>query len=351
MSSRLLKNNCSNVGPAYAALDLGTNSCRMLIARADKNNFKIIDSFSKSVKLGSGLEESKKLSNGAMKRAISALKICQQKLNYHKVKKMRLIATEACRRAENSSIFINEVKRSTGLSLEIIPTSEEARFAVMSCAPLVDVQAEQILVIDIGGGSTELIWINLENVSPDFRREALTKINPTLKGIPDKLGAKVVDWISVPLGVVTLKDQYSDVDGDMAQFALMACQFEESLQDFIPYKQLLDQSNKKFQIIGTSGTITTIASSHLKLKKYDRNLVDGLELSAIQIEAVIREYLLLGPRGRLKDLTIGKDRQELIMSGAAILQTLLRLWPTNKLSIADRGLREGLLFSLMADED
>ena len=351
MSSKSLIKEYTGGGSAFAALDLGTNSCRMLIALPDKDNFKIIDSFSKSVKLGSGLEESKILSTGAMRRAISALKICQKKLNYHKVKKMRLIATEACRRAENSDVFINEVKRSTGLSLEIIPTSEEARFAVMSCAPLVDIEAEQILVIDIGGGSTELIWINLENVSPDFRREALTKINPNLKGVSDRFGAKVVDWISVPLGVATLKDQYKDVEGDMAQFALMACQFEESLCDFIPYQKLLDQSNKKFQIIGTSGTITTIASSHLKLKKYDRKLVDGLELSAIQIETVIQDYLSLGPRGRLKDTTIGKDRQELIMSGAAILQTLLRLWPTNKLSIADRGLREGLLFSLMADED
>ena len=336
---------------AYAALDLGTNSCRMLIARPNNNNFRIIDSFSKSVNLGSGLEESRKLSNGAMKRAISALKICQRKLEYHKVKKMRLIATEACRRAENSNYFIEQVKKTTGLALEIIPTSEEARLAVISCSPLIDEEADQILVIDIGGGSTELIWINLTKVKPSLRRKALSAIKPNLKGVQDEFGAEVIDWISVPLGVATLKDQFKDVEGDLAQFALMACHFEENLCSFLPYQNLLDQPTQKFQMIGTSGTITTIASSFLKLKKYDRNKVDGLELSASQIEDVIQSYLSLGPEGRLKDVSIGKDRQELIMSGAAILQTLLRLWPTNKLSIADRGLREGVLFSLMPKEN
>ena len=331
----------------FAALDLGTNSCRMLIAKPRKDKFKVIDSFSKSVKLGSGLEETRNLSNAAMKRAISALKICQRKLEYHNVNHKRLIATEACRRAENSSQFILDVKRNTGLSLEIIPPSEEARLAVVSCAPLINNTSEQILVTDIGGGSTELIWVDLRNVEPCFRKKALSRIKPKLKGKSDNFGAEVVDWISVPLGVVTLKDQYKDVDGDSAQFALMACHFEECLSSFKPYRELLDQKSDYFQIIGTSGTITTIGSSFLNLKKYNRNLVDGLELSTIQVLSVIQNYLDLGPKGRAEDKSIGKDRQELIMSGAAILQTLLRLWPTNRLSIADRGLREGLLFSLI----
>ena len=178
--------------------------------------------------------------------------------------------------------------------------------------------------------------------------KALSEIKPKLKGESDNYGAEVVDWISVPLGVVTLKDQYKDVDEDSAQFALMACHFEECLSTFKPYKELLDQKSEYFQIIGTSGTITTIGASFLNLKKYDRNLVDGLELSTSQVLSVIQNYLNLGPRGRANDESIGKDRQELIMSGAAILQTLLRLWPTNRLSIADRGLREGLLFSLIS---
>ena len=331
----------------FAALDLGTNSCRMLIAKPCKEKFRIIDSFSKSVKLGSGLEETKSLSNAAMKRAISALKICRRKLDYHKVKHMRLIATEACRRANNSDQFILDVKRNTGLSLEIIPPSEEARLAVISCAPLMDSTSEQILVVDIGGGSTELIWVDLKNVDPSLRQHALSEIRPKLKGVTDNYGAEVIDWISVPLGVVTLKDQYKDVDGDLAQFALMACHFEERLAEFKPYKELLDQNFNNFQIIGTSGTVTTIGASFLNLKKYDRNLVDGLVLSTEQVLSVIQNYLNLGHLGRAKDKTIGKDRQDLIMSGSAILQTLSRLWPTNKLSIADRGLREGLLLSLL----
>ena len=173
------------------------------------------------------------------------------------------------------------------MALEIIPTSEEARLAVISCSPLIDEEADQILVIDIGGGSTELIWINLTKVKPSLRRKALSAIKPNLKGVHDEFGAEVIDWISVPLGVATLKDQFKDVEGDLAQFALMACHFEENLYSFLPYQNLLDQPTQKFQMIGTSGTITTIASSFLKLEKYDRNKVDGLELSASQIEDVI----------------------------------------------------------------
>ena len=186
----------------------------------------------------------------------------------------------------------------------------------------------------------------LENVRPDFRREALTKINPTLKGISDKLGAKVVDWISVPLGVATLKEQFNDVTDDSAKFALMSWFFEEKLAKFSPYKNGL-QIKDGFQVVGTSGTVTTVAASHLGLDRYDRGKVDGLRMTSHQIENVIQSYLALGPEGRRKDPRIGKDRHVLIMSGAAILQALMRIWPTDRMSVADRGLREGLLYAQM----
>ncbi|KAB6715395.1 exopolyphosphatase, partial [Roseobacter sp. TSBP12] len=158
--------------------------------------------------------------------------------------------------------------------------------------------------------------------------------------------AKVVDWISVPLGVATLMEQFSDVEDDAARFALMSWYFEEKLADFTPYAN--DPAREGFQIIGTSGTVTTVAASHLGLKRYDRNKVDGLRMTSEQIDRVIRDYLSMGPAGRKRDPRIGRDRQELIMSGAAILQALLRIWPTDRLSVADRGLREGLLYAQMS---
>jgi exopolyphosphatase/guanosine-5'-triphosphate,3'-diphosphate pyrophosphatase len=329
----------------YAALDLGTNSCRMLIARPRGSQFQVIDSFSKTVQLGAGLEASGRLSRASMSRTIQALRICQKKIEKHGVKRMRLVATEACRRAKNSRDFIKQVRRESGLALEIIAPEDEARLAVISCAPLVSARTEQLLVVDIGGGSTELVWIDLSGVDPANRPRAIMGLHagfhPTGEG-----QARVVDWISVPLGVATLKDQFSDVEDDSARFALMSWFFEENLSSFSPYNS--ENPREGFQIIGTSGTVTTVAASFLGLRRYDRAKVDGLHMTSDQIDTVIRDYLSLGPEGRRTDPRIGRDRHSLIMSGAAILQALMRIWPTDRLSVADRGLREGLLYAQMS---
>ncbi|MFP4045138.1 MAG: Ppx/GppA phosphatase family protein [Rhodosalinus sp.] len=331
----------------YAALDLGTNSCRMLIAQPKGSQFHVVDGFSKTVQLGEGLERTGSLGRASMRRTLQAVRICQQKLRRHKVRRMRLVATEACRRAKNGPEFLRRIKRETGLALEIIEPEEEARLAVISCAPLVSTRTEQLLVVDIGGGSTELVWIDLSSVPARDRPRAIMRLHagfhPPESPFP---AAKVVDWISVPLGVATLRDQFRDVEDDAARYALMSWFFEENLAEFAPCKD--EQAREGFQIIGTSGTVTTVAASHLGLRRYDRTKVDGLRMTSDQIDKVIRDYLAMGPAGRRRDPRIGQDRQALIMSGAAILQALLRLWPTDRLSVADRGLREGLLYAQMS---
>ncbi|MDA8585241.1 Ppx/GppA family phosphatase [Rhodobacteraceae bacterium] len=332
----------------YAALDLGTNSCRMLIAQPKGNQFHVVDSFSKSVQLGQGLEASGRLSRTAMRRTVQALKICRSKIEKHNVKRMRLVATEACRRAENGPGFLGNVIRDTGLKLEVIKPQEEARLAVISCAPLVSPRTDQLLVVDIGGGSTELVWIDMSRVPNIERPRALMRLNTGFAPDPKSPfpAAHVVDWISVPLGVATLRDQFNDVENDAARFALMSWHFEEHLSEFSPYGD--EQTREGFQIIGTSGTVTTVAASHLGIRRYDRSKVDGLRMTSDQIDKVIRDYLDLGPEGRRADPRIGRDRHTLIMSGAAILQALLRVWPTDRLTVADRGLREGLLYAQMS---
>jgi exopolyphosphatase/guanosine-5'-triphosphate,3'-diphosphate pyrophosphatase len=331
----------------YAALDLGTNSCRMLIAQPKGCGFHVVDSFSKSVQLGAGLERTGRLSRNSMARTVQALRICQQKLKRNKVRRMRLIATEACRRAQNADEFIQQVRRETGLQLEIIQPEEEARLAVISCAPLVSTKTEQLLVVDIGGGSTELVWIDISSVPKRDRPSAIMRLHAGFHpGDSPFPAAKVVDWISVPLGVATLRDQFNDVEDDAARFALMSWHFEENMVDFAPYKH--EQERERFRIVGTSGTVTTVAATHLGLRRYDRTKVDGLRMSTDQIDKVIRGYLNQGPEGRRADPRIGQDRQALIMSGSAILQALMRIWPTDRLSVADRGLREGLLYAQMS---
>ncbi len=337
-------------GPFYAALDLGTNSCRMLIATPKGGHFQIVDAFSKSVRLGLELERTGSLSNAGISRTVQALHVCAKKLKLKGVVAKRLVATEACRRAVNGEKFMSRIRSETGLKLEIIKPSEEARLAVVGCAPLVAPQARQVLVIDIGGGSTELVWIDLSDVPPEHKTKAMMELSPGngTKGISTRLGAKVVDWISVPLGVATLLQRYSDVADDGARFALMSCYFEDMLETFSPYVEGGSLANMDgLQVIGTSGTITTVGAMHLGLKRYDRNLVDGMAMGAEDVNIVVEKFLHLGPVGRREEPGIGRDRAQLIMSGSAILQTILRIWPTKHIRVADRGLREGMLYSMM----
>ena len=331
----------------YAALDLGTNCCRMLIARPTGNGFQVVDSFSKSVRLGAGLGATGYLSHASMSRTVRALSICRDKLQNNRVTRMRLVATEACRRARNGHEFIRRIRTDTGLELEIIAPEEEARLAVISCASLISTRTEQLLIVDIGGGSTELVWIDVLPVPQQERRDAIMHLPVGLgRSCGDSRDLRVVDWISVPLGVSTLRDQFDDVSDDIARFALMSWHFEEQLTGFAPYRDL--PAGKGFQMIGTSGTITTLAATHLGLHRYDRSKVDGLRLTSQQVDTVVRHLLSLGPSGRRRAPLLNRNRHALIMPGAAILQALLRSWPTDRLSVADRGLREGLLFSQMS---
>ncbi len=342
------RNAVNDRKPLYAALDLGTNSCRMLIAEPEGTHFRVVDAFSKSVRLGLDLERTGSLSRAGINRTLQALHVCSHKLRKLGVKNSRLVATEACRRAANGERFMNRIRSETGLNLEIINPAEEARLAVVSCAPLLEPKVDQVMVVDIGGGSTELVWIDLSDVSPEKRNRAMINLRPGSGDVTMPDGAKVVDWISIPLGVATLMQRFSDVQEDGAKFALMSCYFEEALEDFAPYQDLVHASVlDRLQIIGTSGTVTTLGSMHLGLRRYDRNKVDGLKMRSIDVDNVIERFLDLGPEGRRREPGIGRDRADLIMSGSAILQTLIRIWPTDYLRVADRGLREGMLFSMM----
>lgn len=337
----------------YAAVDLGTNSCRMLIARPNGLSFDVVDAFSKPVYLGKGLVENGMLSKDAMNRTISALQICKQKLCTHKVNHVRLVATEACRQAKNGKGFLRRIRETTGLRFDMIPPKEEARLAVVGAAPHVCSTSKQVLVVDIGGGSTEMVWIDLRNVAPENRKTAVLNLKMGSKKARKKNaeGAKVIDWISIPWGVSTLLGQYSDVENDADQYSLMSWFFEEQIYEFGPAQS---QANAMcpdcFQVIGTSGTVTTVAASHLQLSRYVRDKVDGTDMSADEVNSVVENYLRLGPNGRQSDPCIGKSREALIMSGAAILQGILRVWPTERLTVADCGLREGLLFSQMTEQ-
>lgn len=335
---------------AYAALDLGTNNCRMLVARPTPSGFDVIESVSRPVTLGPDLERTGTLSGGGVERVLRTMRLCAERLKRHDVGRMHLVATEACRQARNGPELVARVARETGLVLEIIAPELEARLAMTSCAPLVCPEAEHLLVFDIGGGSTELIWIDLSTVAPADRGRAVLSLAPLrgqLRGSAPG-GARIVDWISIPSGVATLHQRFEDVGEDRARFALMSWYFEEMMAGFRPVAEAMPALG--LQLIGTSGTVTTIAAAHLGLQRYSRDRVDGRWMTMRVVEDVIESFLAMGRPGRLRMPAIGPGRADLILSGTAILQALLRLWPVPRLRVADRGLREGLLYAMMHED-
>jgi len=315
--------------PLYGALDLGTNNCRLLIAKPARDGFRVVDSFSRIVRLGEGLSRTGRLDDAAMDRAYEALVLCGERVAKKGVDSSRLmaVATQACRQAENGEAFIERVRHGTGLKLRIIDPVEEARLAVEGCLNLFDHAAEAVLVVDVGGGSTELSWLRRKGPA-DF----------VLEG-----------WMYAPVGVVTLAERhpepgtaldlwYEAMVADMGR-ALAAAPVTPELRDIF--------TGGRGHMIGTSGAITSLAGIHLGLRRYQRNLVDGLWMTSGDCERAAEKLMALGPAGRAAESCIGPDRADLVLAGAAIMEAVQRAWPSERVRVADRGLREGLLLQQM----
>ncbi len=328
--------------PAYGALDLGTNNCRLLIARPSRRGFTVIDAYSKIIRLGEGVSQTGHLSSEAMERTTHALRVCAQKMRRHRVKRSRVIATEACRIAANSDDFIERVRDHTGLELEIVSRETEARLAVSGCASLLAKDCDWALVFDIGGGSSELIWLDMSRRTRSWRRS-----------IYDRLDAQncIAAWTSLPIGVVTLAERHGGRNVTPKIFEAMVQDVVGLLADFEKAHRLRDSVLKgKAHLLGTSGTVTTIAGIHLGLPAYDRNRVDGCWLRAPQVQDVSNTLVAMSYDERVAQPCIGRERADLVLAGCAILEAMLRIWPCEDLRVADRGLREGILATLMAQD-
>jgi exopolyphosphatase / guanosine-5'-triphosphate,3'-diphosphate pyrophosphatase len=315
----------------YAALDLGTNNCRLLVARdlprAGDGGFVVIDAFSRIVRLGEGLAASGALCEAAMVRTIEALKICADKISAHGVTGARYIATEACRRAVNCADFMQRVQRETGIALEIISTDEEARLVVRGCAPLLDRRVPYALVFDIGGGSTELAW---------------------LRWCDDTNEPEILDSLSLPHGVVTLSDRYGGRDVPASVYAAMVDEIHAAITDIESRHGIRRHiANDAVQMLGSSGTVTTLAAVHLALPRYNRRRIDGAVLSFDDLGRASRLLAGQSHDERARNPCIGTERADLVLAGCAILDAICLLWPVGRLRVADRGIREGILLGLM----
>jgi exopolyphosphatase/guanosine-5'-triphosphate,3'-diphosphate pyrophosphatase len=320
--------------PVYAALDLGTNNCRLLVAVPGRpGQFRVIDAFSRIVRLGEGLSASGRLGDAAMKRAVEALKICADKLRLREVRKTRLIATEACRSAENGVEFLERVESEAGLKLEIIDRKTEARLAVSGCGSLVERGTDGVVLFDIGGGSSEIALIDVsQHRSP-------------------RLANHIVSWTSLPVGVVSLAERFGGRDVTPQVFEAMVDDVMAMLDRFDGRGGLAHLAKgSRFYLLGTSGTVTTLAGVHLGLERYDRRRVDGLWMDNDNVDAMIQKLLGWNFEARMANPCIGAERADLVLAGCAILEAIRRHWPSERLRVADRGLREGMLSELMADD-
>jgi exopolyphosphatase/guanosine-5'-triphosphate,3'-diphosphate pyrophosphatase len=314
----------------YAALDLGTNNCRLLVARPTSESFRVVDAFSRIIRLGEGVSASGVIGQPAIVRAIDALTICRDKMRNRGVTRARLIATEACRAAANGGEFLSLVREKVGIELEIVDRETEARLAALGCTPLIEPDAPGVILFDIGGGSTELVLLG-----PPI---------PAAGGPP---APEILAWASLPLGVVTLAERYGGTRVDRALFERMVAEVRVFVERFA-------EENGKgvpdLHMLGTSGTVTTIAGVHLGLKRYDRRQVDGCWMTEDEVSTVIDRLLTMSYEERVANGCIGAERADLVLAGCAILEAIRHVFPCKRLRVADRGLREGILVELMRED-
>ncbi len=326
----------------YAALDLGTNNCRLLVARPSRRGFRVVDAFSRIIRLGEGVSATGRLSEPAMQRTFDALRICADKLRRNRVARSRLVATEACRIACNGSEFLNRVRNNLGLEIEILSRESEARLAVSGCASLIDTRSDLAMVFDIGGGSSELIWLDLTRAETTWRRT-----------LAERLEAQhcIAAWTSMPVGVVTLAEKFGGRHVTAEGFEAMVRHVEDMLQPFEREHGFRERMRgASTHLLGTSGTVTTVAGIQLGLPRYDRSKVDGCWLKVDEVRDTTYDLLGRSYEERVAEPCIGRDRADLVLAGCAILEALLRTWPCERLRVADRGLREGILAMLMAED-
>ena len=315
----------------YAALDLGTNNCRLLVARPTGDGFRVVDAFSRIIRLGEGVSATGRLSEAAIDRAVEALSVCRDKMNGRHVRNARLIATEACRVAENGADFVERVRTETGLVLEVIDRETEARLAATGCTPLVDPTVDSVVLFDIGGGSSEIVNMGVA-------AEPRGPPRPQIRG-----------WASLPVGVVTLAERHGGIDVTPASFEAMIAEVAGYLGGFLRDNARVLQGS--LHMLGTSGTVTTIAGVHLRLPRYDRRQIDGCWLRNCEIDAVVAGLIAMSYQERVANACIGADRADLVLAGCAILEAIRRAFPCERLRVADRGLREGMLVEMMREHE
>ncbi|WP_281017738.1 MULTISPECIES: Ppx/GppA phosphatase family protein [unclassified Minwuia] len=311
----------------YAAVDLGTNNCRLLIAQPSGDSFRVVDAYSRIVRLGEGVAASGHLHEAAIDRTIDALKICADKIARRGVWDLRCVATAACRAAGNAEGFVDRVRRETGLRIDVIDAEEEATLALSGCMSLLSGHEGPALVFDIGGGSTEFALAQPH----EGRSHRLSR------------------FATFPVGVVNFAEDFGGDIVDDETYAAMVARAREIFSGFAN-SVASDFDLNALKLVGTSGTVTTLAGVFLNLVRYDRAAVDGLSIPSRRMTEISGHLQRLSLTERAEHPCVGPGRADLVIGGCAILQAILDLWPVPDITVADRGLREGILLRLMRED-
>ncbi len=311
----------------YAVIDLGTNSCRLVIATPTTTSFRVVETYSKVVRLGEGIIQDNNLAPKAMRRTIQALKVCRGVIDeYMPITALRFVATAACRRAQNVAQFVEMARREAGIELEVISSKEEARLSVVGCLPLLIRKIKRVLVFDIGGGSTQI----------------------SLARVTDSGKTFIEGFVSLPYGVVTISEAFAGHEMSTLEYSTVVERTQVILQEFEDKYHIRQAiANQEIQVIGTSGTVTVIGAVHLRLPRYNRSAVDGIAISAPDIEYTINKIKTMGVEGRCKHPCIGRSKSDLTIAGCAVIEALMTFWPISEITVADRGIREGILLDMM----
>ncbi len=334
--------------PRFAALDLGTNNCRLLIANPRGKSMRIIDAYSQIVRLGENLSTTGELSDAAMERTIAVLKICAEKIKYREVTHMRCVATQACRGARNADIFLKRAQEEAGITLEIISAEEEARLAMNGCRDLFDEKAKAALVFDIGGGSTEISWVKLPETDADHKdHQNNSHQSKEHAGATVHPKAEMKAWFSLPFGVVNISEKWGGHEMSRETYDLIVAEVSHAVRTIGDSAEMKDYFEQGYaHLVGTSGTVTSIAGVYLELDRYRRMAVDGLWLSRENVYKVSERLRAMDFQTRAQEPCIGEERADLVICGCAILEGILKEWPSERIRVADRGLREGILVEL-----
>jgi exopolyphosphatase/guanosine-5'-triphosphate,3'-diphosphate pyrophosphatase len=296
----------------FAAIDIGSNTLRMLIGRSVDGQVVTHKIYRQVTRLSGDFCDKKGLAQASMQRALDALTLFSKSAQQEQVGAIKAVATEAVRRAPNRNDFINRVKQETGIDIEVIDGNREAVLTTSGVLSVVKPLPTKAIIMDIGGGSTELVCLN---------------------------NGQVMFQHSYPLGVVRLCEEAHD------EFQRQSI-IENVFTEFRKQLETRNLFTHDYCLIGTAGTVTTLAAMHLELGNYNQSLINNHVLPLSWLEMTQEKLLALSPVQRENIIGMEQGRGDLIPHGISIILAFCRTMSQGNLKVSDSGLLEGLLMEM-----